>query len=218
MKKTFILITVAMLTFAGKAYAEMSYGVTASLTKISASGTETENQERNNADVDNTVVIPSVFVEYAFTDTVSLGLDYIPLTADVSDKTKKRTDTETSVAGTNASTSLTRNQSANAELENHITLYSNYQMNDTLYAKVGVAFVTLNTTESLPTGAKYGNEDIYGGVFGIGAADGPHRFEIVYTDYEDISITSSVARTGVTGNNKIEADLDTMAFRYSYAF
>ena len=39
-----------------------------------------------------------------------------------------------------------------------------------------------------------------------------------YTDYEDISLTSSVARTGVTTNNKIDADLDTVALRVSYAF
>ena len=45
-----------------------------------------------------------------------------------------------------------------------------------------------------------------------------HRFEVVYTDYEDISLTSSVARTGVTTNNKIDADLDTIAFKYSYVF
>ena len=45
-----------------------------------------------------------------------------------------------------------------------------------------------------------------------------HRFEVVYTDYEDISLTSTVARTGVTNNNKIEADLDTVALKYSYVF
>jgi hypothetical protein len=41
---------------------------------------------------------------------------------------------------------------------------------------------------------------------------GNSRFELVYTDYENVSLTSTVARTGVTTNNKIEADLDTLAF------
>ena len=44
------------------------------------------------------------------------------------------------------------------------------------------------------------------------------RLEAAYTDYDDISIISSVARTGVTTNNKIEADLDTLQFKLSYHF
>ena len=97
-------------------------------------------------------------------------------------------------------------------------MYANYNFGGTYFAKVGVAAVTLNTTESLATGSSYGNEDIYGGVIGVGTQEDNHRFELVYTDYEDISITSSTARTGVTTNNKIEADLDTIAFKYSYVF
>ena len=81
-------MTIAMLTFVGKAYAEMSFGVSAAITKIDASGTETEGGEKNKGDANNTTVIPSVFVEYAFSDAVSIGLDYIPLSADVSDKAK----------------------------------------------------------------------------------------------------------------------------------
>ena len=59
---------------------------------------------------------------------------------------------------------------------------------------------------------------MYGGVIGLGAKSDNHRFELVYTDYEDISLTSSTARAGVSPNNKIDADLDTVAFKYSYAF
>ena len=46
------------------------------------------------------LVIPSLFVEYAYSDTIAVGLDYIPMSADVSNKTKSRSDTETSVSGT----------------------------------------------------------------------------------------------------------------------
>ena len=53
--------------------------------------------------------------------------------------------------------------------------------------------------------------------FGV-KADGGLRLEVVYTDYEDISLTSSTARSGVTSNNKIEADLDTLGLKVSYAF
>ena len=87
-----------------------------------------------------------------------------------------------------------------------------------MFVKAGVAYVELDATESLGTGSKYGSEDVYGGAFGIGAKADNMRVELLYTDYEDISLTSSVARTGVTTNNKIEADLDALALRVSYLF
>jgi hypothetical protein len=213
-----LIIALIMLSFTSASYAEMKYGVSGALTFIDASGTETEGGEKNSGDADNIVAIPSLFAEYAFSDTVSVGIDYIPLSADVSDKTKKRTDTETSVTGTATTTSTSRTQTANAELENHITLYANYNVGNGLYLKGGVAQVTLNTNESLGTGSKYGEEDIMGYVIGFGVDSGNWRTELTYTDYEDISLTSSVARTGVTTNNKIDADLDTVALRVSYAF
>ena len=213
-----LIIALVMLSFTSVSYAEMKYGVSGALTFIDASGTETEGGEKNSGDADNIVAIPSLFAEYVYSDTLSIGIDYIPLSADVSDKTKKRTDTETSVTGTKTTTSTSRTQTANAELENHITLYANYNLDNGLYLKGGVAQVTLNTNESLGTGSKYGEEDIMGYVIGFGVDSGNWRTELTYTDYEDISLTSSVARTGVTTNNKIDADLDTVALRVSYAF
>ena len=218
MKKTILVIMITMLTFVGKSYAEMSYGVSLAFTKISADGNETEGGEVNNGSAEHNVFIPSLFAEYAYSDTISVGLDYIPMTADVSDKVKKRSDTETSVTGTVTTTTTARTQTAQAELSNHVTLYSNYMLSDAAYVKAGVAFVQFDTHESLGTGSNYGNEDIYGAVIGVGAKSGNSRFEVVYTDYEDVSLTSTVARTGVTTNNKIDADLDTLAFKYSYAF
>ena len=212
------IIAMIVLAFSSTSYAEIKYGVSGALTFIEADGTETEGGEKNSGDAENIVVIPSLFAEYAYSDTISLGVDYIPFSADVSDKTKKRSDTETSVTGTTTTTSTSRSQSAQAELENHITLYANYNLDNGLYLKGGVAHVTLNTEESLGTGSKYGNEDILGYLVGFGIESGNWRTELTYTDYEDISLTSSVARTGVTTNNKIDADLDTVALRVSYAF
>lgn len=211
------IIAVIMIAFSSASYAEMKYGVSGALTFIDASGTETEGGEKNSDDVDNIAVIPSVFAEYAF-GTISVGLDYIPFKADVSDKAKKRSDTETSVTGTATTTETSRTQSAQAELKDHVTLYANYNFDTGFYLKGGVANVTLNTDESLGTGSKYGNVDIMGYVVGFGVDSGNWRTEVLFTDYEDISLTSSVARTGVTTNNKIDADLDTLALKVSYAF
>ncbi len=218
MKKLMLVVLISMFSLVGKAYSEMSYGVSVALTEINASGTETEGGEATTADAENHVAIPSIFVEYAYSDAISVGLDYIPVSADVSKNTKSRSDVEKSVSGTAAGTSTARTNKAQAELENHTTLYVNYMMTDNVFVKGGVAFVTLNTLESLGTGSKYGNDDIFGGVIGVGAKSDNHRFELVYTDYEDFTVTSSTARAGVTSNNKIDADLDTLAIKYSYAF
>ena len=213
-----LIIALTMLAFSSASYAEIKYGVSGALTFIDATGTETEGGEKTDGDADNIVVIPSVFAEYVYSDTISIGLDYIPLKADVSDKTQERSDTETSVTGTATTTSTSRTQKAQAELENHVTLYANYYFGNGGYVKGGVAHVSLNTEDSLGTGSKYGNVDIMGLVIGFGVESGNWRTEVAYTDYEDINLTSSVARTGVTTNNKIDADLDTLAFKVSYAF
>ena len=218
MKNFLTLITIAFMLIIGNANAEMRYGVSVAYTTVDADGSETEGGEKTNSSVSNEVIIPSIFIEAAMNDKFSVGLDYIPFDADVSDKTKKRTDTETSVTGTATTTSTSRTQKAQASLEDHITLYANYMLTETFYLKGGLAQVSVITEDSLETGSKYGDKDIHGYLYGFGITDGNSRLELAYTDYEDFSLTSSVARTGVTTNNKIEADFDTISLKYSYAF
>ena len=134
--------------FPNLAYAEMRYGISAALTMIDATGSETEGGETNSGGADNIVVIPSVFVEFDAGNNLSVGLDYIPMDADVSDDVKQRSDTQTSVTGNNKSTTTSRTQKAQAELTDHITLYANYDLGG-YYIKAGIAQVTINTTESL---------------------------------------------------------------------
>ena len=57
MKKLYAIVFMAMLALTGKAFAEMSYGVSAALTKIDASGTETEGGEKTDGSADNTVIV-----------------------------------------------------------------------------------------------------------------------------------------------------------------
>ena len=147
MRKIWILVSVTMMVLFTNANAEMRYGISGALTQINADGTETEGGETTSASVDNLTVIPSIFVEFQ-SEGITYGLDYIPMDADVSSKTKKRTDTETSVTGTATTTATSRTQSAQAELTDHITLYANYMMSDTMFVKAGVASVTLDTSES----------------------------------------------------------------------
>ena len=121
--------------------------------------------EKNSKDVDNLVAIPSIFAEYAYSDTVSVGLDYIPFKADVSDKTHKRSDTEISVTELRLLRRL-QNSVCSGGTKDHVTLYVNYNLDSGLYLKGGVAMLLL-TQKIFRTGFKYGNVET-GVVLGFG--------------------------------------------------
>tara|TARA_B100000886_G_C20240018_1_gene414187 strand:- start:31 stop:717 length:687 start_codon:yes stop_codon:yes gene_type:complete len=216
-----ILISIFSSSFA---LAEYTMGISAGVANIEASGTETEGGEKNSKNVDHTTIIGSIFLEAnnlggtGFT----LGIDYVPMTADVSDKVKKRTDTELSVTGTAKHTSLSRAQSAQAELNDHITLYAMQEVGD-LYLKVGYVMVDLETTESLATGSKYGNVDLNGVLIGAGTEfevgnNAIGRLEFSHTAYESLELQSSATRAGVSPNNLIEADLDVTQLKASIGY
>ena len=61
MKKTLLVIMITMLTFVGKSYAEMSYGVSLAFTQINADGTEIEGGETTQGSAEHNVIIPSLF-------------------------------------------------------------------------------------------------------------------------------------------------------------
>ena len=219
MKKMILALFAAFsLVFSGGAMAETNFGVSAQIVSLEASGTETEGGETNSRDVKHIFPVGSVFAEMEG-ERFTVGLDWIPFDADVSSKTHKRTDTETSVTGTAAATSTSRTQTAQAQIQNHLTLYGEMTIGDTpYYAKAGYIHVTVDAQESLGTGSKYGSADINGVLIGAGVRTGNLKYEVTYTDYDDVSLTSSVARTGVSTNNKVTADLDATAFKISYVF
>ena len=211
---------------ASYALAEFTVGASAAMAFIEADGTETEGKQNEVTQRGITHVTPvgSIFVE--MNDVVgsglSLGIDYIPMTADVSSEVKKRTDTELSVTGTATNTSLTRNQNAQAEIDNHITLYGTYDIGG-IYLKAGYVTADLTTTESLATGSSYGNADLDGITYGVGyqsdlGGNSIYRLEITHTNYDDISLTSANTRAGVPNNNVISADLDVTQVKASIGY
>ena len=205
-------VSIALLFGTVSTFAADGFGVGVALSgaKIEASGTETEGGETNSGKADNFLPIGSVFAEYT-KGLFTIGIDYIPFDADISDATKTRTDTETSVTSTATTTSTARTQSAQAEITDHTTAY--IEVGNNLYLKAGYVQVTVNTKESLGTGSSYGNADLNGTLVGAGFRGGGdsglyYKLEGTYTDYDTLNLTSTVARTGVTTNNKISADLD----------
>ena len=217
MKNIKALALALLLTLSGSSYAlaDFAVGIAGGIADIDASGTETEGGEKTNGSVSNQAGVVSVFAEYSpeMVSGLTIGLDYIPGKADVSNKIKSRTDAESSITGTATEGSTVRKQTAQAEVSDHITLYASYDVNDTVYVKGGVVQVDLNTLESLQTGSKYGNETVNGVLLGIGiesdiGASSFGRFEISHTMYEDTKFTSSVTRTDVSTANTVDVELD----------
>ena len=216
------VLFISALSFTKAFAVDLTFGVSGAIVDLQAEGSETEtgavSAETTTESVSNLFATGSVFAEAKF-NKLAFGIDYIPMDADVSDATHTRTDTETSVTGDQDETTTSRTQTAAAEVSDHVTIYANYYVNDSFYLHLGYASVDVVTNESLDTGSKYGDASINGLQYGLGFQMTDNlRLEAAYTDYDDVSITSSVARTGVDTNNKISADLDTTQLKLSYAF
>tara|TARA_X000001036_G_scaffold117935_1_gene111429 strand:+ start:1058 stop:1702 length:645 start_codon:yes stop_codon:yes gene_type:complete len=189
--------------------AETSFGVSIIAGQTDISGTEFENggtTDKNTASFEEMFVGGSIFLETEAMGMV-VGIDYVPL--DIELGSGSRTDTNTGT-GSNA----TSTQKASADLTDLITLYVNYPVGDNGYYLLGgIHSVTVKTAETLQN-ASYANEDIYGGQFGFGKKVGNLKYEAFYSDFEDISISS----TGGSGEHSISADADALGFKISYGF
>ncbi len=223
MKKIKAITLVFLLSLFGSSYAlaEFTVGLTGSMAMIDASGSETEGGEKTSGEVNNKAGVGSIFVEYnnILGSAFSLGIDHIPGSADVSSSLKQRQDANP--LGSNEGDTATNK--AQAEISDHTTLYATYGFGNGAYVKLGYVEADLNTLETLGTGSKYGNVTVDGIEAGLGVefdayAGTVGRFELSHIAYDDISITSSVAREEVTKNNVIEADLDVTRLSASLGY
>ena len=206
-----ILLSLAALLFlSANALAGMSIGIKGAVTNLSTDGTETtkSSSEKNTGSEDETVVVPSIFVEFQNDSGISFGIDYVPGEAELGSGTGSNDDNESSGAN-----------KASAELAGHATVYALVPVGSNGgYFKGGIASASVDTTETLATGTTYGNEDVLGIMVGVGLQkDGSNglfmRAEATYTDYEDLNFKGSVDSDSV--RNTIDADVDAMAFSLS---
>ena len=192
-----------------KAETEAVIGITGAYHMLDASGTETvrSSGELNSGSHSENILVPEIFIEGG--SELVLGLAYIP-TRDVGNKS--RTDSGDQSAGT---------YKAEAELENVVQVYADYAFASVpqgdVYFKLGIQHATLATLESLNSGSSYPDADLFGYTLGLGVkGDLPYgdglifKADLTYTDFEDYSAGAA------DGNgNKIEADLEDVAFKLS---
>ena len=212
MKKLLSLISASFLIISA-AKAEMTYGIGLMAGQVSSSGTETEGTAADTStrskSFEEFFVGADIFVEKELASGISIGISYVPV--DVELGSGKRTDS--SSGADVASEADTGTRSASADLSDLITLYGNFPFGGNgAYGLAGMHFVTVSTSETLPN-SSYGDEDIYGALIGVGKKSGNSKVELFYSDFEDISISSTGGNT-----NKVTADADALTLRFTLGF
>tara|TARA_B100000579_G_C22677378_1_gene778592 strand:- start:93 stop:743 length:651 start_codon:yes stop_codon:yes gene_type:complete len=201
MKK--ILISFFALLFTGSvASAAVNVGVSMSAAGFTATGTETESDEKNQESAAGTAAYGSIFIEKTLGDRLTIGLDYVPATLDSETAENVQDDVKAKADGAGSQVTNT----VKASFENLTTIYLNLNMTENLYLKAGMASVDVITGESLATGSKYGDGDMDGTVVGLGYSNDFGnsmfiRFEGTYMDLGSLSLTSST-----NSDNKVSID------------
>ena len=176
-------------------------GLSGAYGSFEASGSETKDSVKKNKSGDAEFPFASIFAEYNKTMSkewdVAFGLDYIPFSAEIDDRSQTNTD---SGGSPNAATTGTRK--ATLDLKNHITAYiqPSYNLGNGLavFGKAGFSHADLKISSTgLSTDGTLSNDDkLQGYLAGIGIQKNIDktlfvRFEGNYTDYDTVSYTNS---------------------------
>ena len=214
-----ILTTFCLLTsnaFAGS----FGMGVAGTMASVSADGSETETantgteQSVQDATAGNDFVMGSVYAEYSFGDSenFTLGIDYIPGSADVNRKTISRTDT---TADAKEAAQQDGKRTANATIDNHITYYAELGKMNGIYGKLGFAQVDIQTKDTethVGASGLYPDKTLDAWTYGLGYKGefgdrGVFKLEGFYTDYDSYSASKNSTKTS---KKSVSADLDVV--------
>ena len=174
-------------------------GLSGAYGSFEASGSETKDSVKKNKSGDAEFPFASIFAEYNKTMSkewdVAFGLDYIPFTAEIDDRSQTNSDLH-------AGTIVTGTRKATLDLKNHITAYiqPSYNLGDgfAVFGKAGFSHADLkiSSTGLSTDGTLNGDDKLQGYLAGIGIQKNIDktmfvRFEGNYTDYDTVSYTNS---------------------------
>ena len=202
----------------------LALGVQGSAVYIETSGTETlkTSGTQTKASESAAGAIPGAFIQYTFGDNgFVVGLEKIPGRASLGRQERTTTDALEGNDPNNTSDAPSGTQTAKANVQDHISAYVETPgWGPTgLHVKLGYSKATIETEESLYTGAAYGNEDINGYTVGVGfknANDNGMLMKVTaeYTDYDNVTFNS----TGSDVSTKIVADPEIYALKLSIGY
>jgi len=207
-------------------------GILGSLSTVEADGTETTynagaTSDKNTGTARNAnTILGSVYAEYEASNGFAFGIEYMPGSADVSDKVKERTETPLSITSSAAvqTTSVTRQ--AQAEIEDYTVLYAEAPVfANGMFIRLGIAQLDVNTTENLASNSgSYGNAKLDGINFGAGIKGNmswndnvAYKFYLEKTSFDTLHLTSS-GNSVATETNTIEADLDVASVKFGLGY
>ena len=174
-------------------------GLSGAYGSFEASGSETKDSVKKNKSGDAEFPFASIFVEYNKTMSkewdVAFGLDYIPFSAEIDDRSQTNSDL-------NAGTTTTGTRKATLDLKNHITAYiqPSYNLGNgfAVFGKAGFSHADLKISSTgLSTDGTLNKDDnLQGYLAGIGIQKNIDktmfvRFEGNYTDYDTVTYTNS---------------------------
>jgi opacity protein-like surface antigen len=174
-------------------------GLSGAYGKFEASGSETKDSVTKNRSGDAEFPFASIFAEYNKTMSkewdVAFGLDYIPFSAEIDDRSQTNSDL-------NAGTTTTGTRKATLDLKNHITAYiqPSYNLGNgfAVFGKAGFSHADLKISSTgLSTDGTLNTDDkLQGYLAGIGIQKNIDktmfvRFEANYTDYDTVTYTNS---------------------------
>ena len=195
----------------------VGFGLSAAHMILDTAGNETlkQNGTVTGTSRDAEVDIASGFIEYRGDSGFVIGYEAIPGEAELGNVTTTRTDRLTA-----GDVSVT--QKGAAEVDNfHKWYVETPAVGWGFYGTFGISQVDLNTTESLGTGASYGNKELNGRTFGVGIRnslmDGGafYKLEANHTNWDGIHLKSS---TDSGEQSIIDAELNTTQIKLSLGY
>ena len=216
-------IAIASLTASFSFANNFGAGITGSLATVGGNGQQNEGtggseNEDNRSAAHTTTPVGSIFIEYTADSLygMTIGFDYVPGKADVSDKKITRTDVRSALS---AATTDNGDYSAEAELSDHMTVYLELPIHAGLYAKLGYTEMDVDVTTTAVSGSTYGDTTADGYVVGFGykndfGTNGYYKVEGSLTDFGEVKSTNS------TNSDSVTADIDVTraTFALGYKF
>ena len=205
MKKVIITL-IASVFYMTSVSADMgvNIGLSGSAGLFSATGKEVDtgpNLTETTEDAEHgEAAFSSIFLEKTLGDRFTVGIDWVLNDLSTDTVESRRQDKTTGTSSSNVENKI------QIDFADLTTYYINFNVNENLYAKVGMATVDIITGETLGTGSTYGNTDMDGTVLGVGynATFGNSAFIRVegnYMDFDGASVTSSTGVNKVSLNN-----------------
>ena len=211
MRKIVLLLSTLLFLTGVSAKADVQFGFGLMTGQVSTSGTETEGTAADTSvrdkSIDEFFYGADLFAEFVADNGMTVGLSYVPVDFELG--SGSRTD----VDGSDPAENDNGTRTASADVTDLTTLYTNIPMGSNgWYGLLGYHMATITTAETLNE-SSYGNDDITGYQVGIGQRIDKFKYELSYSDFEDISLSSSGGNT-----NSITADADAVTFRLSIGF